>query len=247
MKWTAPQKPAELTEARLIDAILDERFPPGSLLPSERDLAMQLRVTRPTLREALQRLARDGWLEIRQGKATRVKDYWHEGSLGVLSTLAQHRERLPADFIPNLLAVRRAIAPAYARQAVDREADRVVHFLSHGLSLEDNETAYATFDWDLHHSLSISSGNPIFTLILNGFSELYHPMACLYFQSEHARQSSLNFYQKLLDAAHQHDGQSAESITILAMDQSLELWYEIGNPKIQKNPQTGDHPPGGAG
>lgn len=240
MNWTAPQKPAELTEARLIDAILDERFPPGSLLPSERDLSLQLGVTRPTLREALQRLARDGWLEIRQGKATRVKDYWHEGSLGVLGALAQHRERLPADFIPNLLAVRRAIAPAYARQAVERKAERVVSFLSHSLSPEDSETAYATYDWDLHHSLSISSGNPIFTLILNGFSELYHPMAYRYFQSEHTRQSSLNFYQKLLSAAHQRDGQSAESITILAMDQSLELWNEIVNPQIHKNPQTGD-------
>ena len=28
---------------------------------------------RPTLREVLQRMSRDGWLEIRHGKATRVR------------------------------------------------------------------------------------------------------------------------------------------------------------------------------
>ena len=37
-------------------------------LPSERDLADKIGVTRTTLREVLQRLARDGWLTIQHGK-----------------------------------------------------------------------------------------------------------------------------------------------------------------------------------
>jgi GntR family transcriptional regulator, negative regulator for fad regulon and positive regulator of fabA len=57
-------------------------------------------VTRPTLRETLQRLERDGWVEIHQGKPTRVRDYWKEGSLGVLNTLARHPDHLPDNFIP---------------------------------------------------------------------------------------------------------------------------------------------------
>ncbi|XPE41305.1 GntR family transcriptional regulator [Shigella flexneri] len=33
-------------------------------------------VTRTTLREVLQRLARDGWLTIQHGKPTKVNNFW---------------------------------------------------------------------------------------------------------------------------------------------------------------------------
>ncbi|MFZ3080168.1 MAG: GntR family transcriptional regulator, partial [Bellilinea sp.] len=62
MNWELPQKPAEISESRLIDAILTGKFPIDTNLPAERELAVSLGVTRPTLRETLQRLARDGWL-----------------------------------------------------------------------------------------------------------------------------------------------------------------------------------------
>ena len=82
MNWNAPEKPAEFAENRLIQAIISGHFPINSNLPAERELAAQLGVTRPTLREALQRIARDGWIEIRHGKPTRVRNYWQEGNLG---------------------------------------------------------------------------------------------------------------------------------------------------------------------
>jgi len=53
MNWSPPPRPAGLTEQRLLQAILDGEFPPGSTLPSERELSGQLGITRPTLREVL--------------------------------------------------------------------------------------------------------------------------------------------------------------------------------------------------
>ena len=78
MQWDTPAKPAELTEQRIINGILEGIFKINGTLPSERELSSQLGVTRPTLREALQRLSRDGWIEIHQGKPTRIRDYWKE-------------------------------------------------------------------------------------------------------------------------------------------------------------------------
>jgi GntR family negative regulator for fad regulon and positive regulator of fabA len=224
MNWDAPLKPAELTEYRLIEAILDGHFPIDSTLPAERELASQLGVTRPTLREALQRLARDGWVEIRHGRPTRVRDFWREGNLGVLGAIAHHREHTPPDFVPNLLTVRLLLAPSYIRAAIERQPQKIVGLLDEYTDLEDTPQAFAEADWELHQKLTILSGNPVFTLILNGFCALYHSMALIYFAKSEARQHSLTFYHDLREAAVTQDAETAEAVTRAVMHKSLDLW-----------------------
>ena len=224
MNWSSPLKPAELTENRLIDAVLEGHFPIGSHLPPERELAAQLGVTRPTLREALQRLARDGWLDIQHGKPTRVRDYWQEGNLGVLSALARRPEQLPDDFIINLLQIRLLMAPTYTRMAVYSNSKQVLDTLDGHEQLPETPSAFASFDWQLHHNLTLASSNPIFTLILNGFKDLYLPMAEYYFQRKQARANSSHFYAELTKAAAHSDPIAAETITRSVMHDSIRLW-----------------------
>jgi GntR family negative regulator for fad regulon and positive regulator of fabA len=229
MDWTAPLKPAEHTEERLIEAILDGTFPIDSSLPAERELASQLGVTRPTLREALQRLSRDGWIEIHHGKATRVRNYWQEGNLGVLGAIANRSRNLPPDFIANLLFVRLLMAPTYAHLAVERQPAILEALLEKHPHSGNPTEAFAKFDWQLHHQLTISSGNPIFTLILNGFASLYIPMACRYFAVETAQTSSQAFYTSLYSAAQEADPEAAERITRQTMQESLALWQSANS------------------
>lgn len=224
MDWEAPKKPAEYAESRLIDAILDGRFPIDSCLPSERELAALLGVTRPTLREALQRMTRDGWIEIRHGKPTRVRNYWTEGNLGVLSLIAHHYEHIPLDFVSNLLTVRRLLAPAYTRLAIERSPDLIEKMLEQYINLEDRPEVFAQADFELHRQLTIASGNPIFTLILNGFTQLYQEMACVYFASPDARAHSREFYRDLLESIKAGDPFFSEIITQRVMSDSLNLW-----------------------
>ncbi len=228
MLWPRPLRPTELAEARLVEAILAGHFPIGSHLPPERELASNLGVTRPTLREALQRMARDGWIDIRHGLPTRVRDYWHEGSLGVLAAIARHHNHLPPHFVSDLLAVRLALAPAYTRLAVAHTPAQVALQLEPCLSLPEEPDAYAQADWDLHRFLTIASGNPVFTLILNGFEgELYLTLARRYFASAHTRRHSLAFYRDLLRAARAQRADQAEAIARRAMRESLELWQQV--------------------
>ena len=227
MPWTAPLKPAELAESRLVAAIFDGSFPIGSNLPAERDLAAQLGVTRPTLREALQRLGRDGWIEIRHGKPTRVRNYWQEGSLGVLSAIADHQQNLPADFVPNLLQVRCLLAPAYTRLAVERQPQAVSRLLEETLRLNETPQEYTVADWRLHYQLAIASGNPVFTLILNGFRELYVVMGLRYFASPLSRAHSQRFYTALLDCARRADAPAAAALCEQVMRESIDTWQNM--------------------
>lgn len=224
LQWAPLAKPAEAAEQRLVAAILHGQFPIDSHLPGERDLASMLGVTRPTLREALQRMARDGWVDIQHGKPTRVRNFWREGSLGVLAALVQHPEYLPSDFVPQLLQVRELLAPSYTRMAVEREPREVVELMENRPGHDAVPEDFAAFDWLLHQQLTRLSGNPVFTLILNGFQELYPLMAIRYFSSPETRQSSSAYYLALLDSAGAHDAARAEEITRTVMQASLQLW-----------------------
>lgn len=224
--WTAPQRPNAYAEYTLIAAILDGTFPPGTTLPAERSLATELGVTRPTLREAIQRLNRDGWLTVHQGKPTAVNNFWQEGGLNVLNALVQHSEYLPPNFVSQLLEVRLNLAPAYTREAVEHNAAAVTDALSNFETLENTPEAYAAFDWQLHRRLSIASGNPIYTLILNGFRDFYEPFARLYFINSEARTNSLDFYTALATAAKEGDANHAQQICEETMVESIFLWQQ---------------------
>lgn len=219
-----PARPSEHAESALVAAILDGKFPPGSTLPGERALAGQLGVTRPTLREAIQRLARDGWLTVAHGKPTVVNDFWSKGGLNVLGKLVEHQRHLPDDFIPNLLEVRLQLAPAYTRAAVARTPVTVSDFLTAAAGIEDPPEVFARFDWRLHQQLTILSGNPIYTLILNGFSGFYEDVARIYFSRDGARKLSAAFYEDLRRSASDADPVAAEALTRRIMLTSLDVW-----------------------
>ncbi len=224
--WESPLKPTDLTESRLVEAILDGTFPPNHNLPPERDLAQQLGVTRPTLREALQRLSRDGWLEIRQGKPTRVRDYWREGNLLILNAIAVHQANLPKDFVPNLLQIRLLLAPSYTRLAMQNSFKESVRLLETLQQVQDSPEAFTNADLDLHCTLTRLSGNPVFTLILNGFGDLYRKMGLVYFQKQPNRDHSRSFYKKLLSAILSNDPFLVEEVTRRVMEDSINLWSQ---------------------
>lgn len=218
------QRPADLAESRLLDAILDNTYPVGSPLPPERELSSQLGVTRPTLREALQRLARDGWIHIQQGKSTIVNDYWREGNLIMLNALAKDFEKLSPDFITKLLEVRAALAPAYTRAAFQNASAELVDFLEPLTRLPDTAEAYSKADQDLHHQLTVLSANPIYSLIYNGFRQISFQAGLTYFHPKDAREYSKAFYLGLLEDAKKADYLSAEKRAADVTTASLTYW-----------------------
>ncbi len=222
----APSRPAERAEVQLLQAILRGSLAAGEALPPERELAQELGVTRPTLREALARLAREGWVCVRHGKPTLVNDWRREGGLGVLAAVVRLGRELPPGFVRQLLEVRLALAPAYAAAAVARDATAVSRRLGEAGALPDAPEALAAYDWGLHRLLAEASGNLVFPLILNGFTGFYEELARRYFAAPAARQASRRFFAGLRRAAAAGDPEAARRVTRRAMAESLALWGE---------------------
>jgi GntR family negative regulator for fad regulon and positive regulator of fabA len=223
---SAALRPGAHAENELLSALLAGRWAPGEGLPPERELAATLGVTRPTLREVLKKLDRDGFVSVRHGLPTRVNDVWTEGGLNVLAGLAEHGE-IPKGFVKQLLEVREVLAPAYAREAVRHAPASVAAFLSASEALGSGAEEWTAFDWELHHLLAVASGNPVYALILNGFRGLFARMAALYFERPAARAASRAFYGALRAAALAGDAAGAERVTRDVMTRSVGLWRPL--------------------
>ncbi|MGL4826327.1 MAG: fatty acid metabolism transcriptional regulator FadR [Vibrionaceae bacterium] len=114
--------PAAFAEKYIIKSIWNNHFPQGSILPAERELSEQIGVTRTTLREVLQRLARDGWLTIQHGKPTRINDYMNTAGLSILDTLVTLEGEDVHGVLEDLLAARTDISCIYMRHAIKNNA-----------------------------------------------------------------------------------------------------------------------------
>jgi len=226
-----PQSPASYAEQYIIDNIWQDVYPPGAKLPGERDLAQHIGVTRPTLREALQRLARDGWVTIHHGRPTVVNEFWKTGGLNLLLTLSRRQGATTLNLLKQALDVRLVLGPEFIARAIDHDPERVVQQLELLEQLEEGPETYANFDWEYNHCLSVATGNPIFTLIINGLQSLYHLLAIHYFAYPDTRRAAKTHWQKQLAAFRQQDKQAAlannESYTELATQRWLEIAADI--------------------
>ncbi|AEH32840.1 fatty acid metabolism transcriptional regulator FadR [Vibrio anguillarum] len=146
------KSPAGFAEKYIIESIWNGRFAPGSILPAERELSELIGVTRTTLREVLQRLARDGWLTIQHGKPTKVNQFMETSGLHILDTLMTLDAENATSIVEDLLAARTNISPIFMRYAfkVNKEpAERTITNV-----IESCEALLSAKSWDSFMELS---------------------------------------------------------------------------------------------
>lgn len=230
----APFRPTRFAENKILTSILDGTYPAGSNLPGERSLAKQFGVTRPTIREILQRLAKEGWIEIRHGKPTMVNDYWGKGGLGMLRTMANYSGFFPEGFTLNLLEFRLNLLPYCARAATENDPEIFLDHLGRAVELEDDARAYAVYDWKLQVLMVKHCKNVIYPLIWNDFSEVYKRLAYQYFSLAVARESSSAYFKTFLKTV-KNNCKGVEKVTRDAFEESITIWKQV-----RKNKETED-------
>jgi GntR family transcriptional repressor for pyruvate dehydrogenase complex len=109
----------EAVAEQLRDAVLDGRFPAGSKLPPERELAAEFRVNRTSVREAIKVLEGLGLVHVRQGDGVTVRPLV-EASLGVLGPMIFHGGRVDASLMAETGEVLRPLLLELARAAIAR-------------------------------------------------------------------------------------------------------------------------------
>ncbi|BBP80097.1 FadR family transcriptional regulator [Pseudomonas gingeri NCPPB 3146 = LMG 5327] len=155
--------------------ISDEGFGPGDALPSQRDLALQLGVSRASLREALSSLSALGVISVQPGKGVFVQATVEQvPAAGGLSW--PFAAQASAEDIFQLRYALEGFAAGLA--AVTLTADELdtlqdnVDAMRAELRAGDFEAA-ARLDFDFHRRILLASGNQAMAGILSASAELF--------------------------------------------------------------------------
>ncbi|WP_432119569.1 FadR/GntR family transcriptional regulator [Streptomyces sp. bgisy032] len=165
-KGTVTQRAIERIKAMIAEGLLE----PGQRLPTERDLAVQLGISRSSMREAIRALTVLGVLEARHGSGiyvTRLEAGDLLETFGVVADLSRGPR------LVELLEIRRALestatALAAARITDDQLAEVAAH-LAAMHATEDPEEIIA-HDLAFHRVIAVAAGNATLAALLEGLS-----------------------------------------------------------------------------
>ena len=110
---------------QILGDVVGGEFAAGAALPSERRLAEVFGVSRPVIREALQRLAQGGLVEVRQGDVTKVRDFRRHAGPELLPRLLVRGGAVDVAVVRSILEARLHIGPKVAALAAERAGERL--------------------------------------------------------------------------------------------------------------------------
>jgi len=99
--------------AKQIERLILNKLKPGDKLPSERELAEMLRVSRSSIRDAIRGLELMGLVEPRQGAGTIVRELSAESLVNPFANALMRRQEM----VSELLDFRKMLEPPLAARA----------------------------------------------------------------------------------------------------------------------------------
>jgi GntR family transcriptional regulator, transcriptional repressor for pyruvate dehydrogenase complex len=201
---------------QLATDILGGELSPGTELPAERRLAEVLGVSRPAVREALQRLAQAGLIDVRQGDATTVRDYRRTAGPELLPRLLAGDGTPDLEVVRHILEARFALMPDIARRAAQRRsADDLarMHELVGRMEeqLEDLPALQRTAH-ELFSAIVDGSGNVVYRLLFNALEAAYLPAMDALAQIFADELTDPDTHRELVDAIDRGNGAQAAAI-----------------------------------
>jgi GntR family transcriptional repressor for pyruvate dehydrogenase complex len=188
---------------------------PGERLPSERELAERLQVSRPSVREALQSLEMLGFVETRRGGGTYVRDRNADDFIRPLALfLAVEKTSLLEMF-----EVRRTFEASSARLAAERASDEDVARIRAALetmkerfNAQDSEKGEEA-DVEFHYAVAEATRNALLVRLFRTISiEFGRAVAVarrrLYADRENPRKL-VEQHRRIYQAIERHDADAA--------------------------------------
>lgn len=213
-----PRRAANEVIAQVKQRIIAGSLKPGDRLPSEQELAAQLGVSRPTVRESLRALTSMNIVEMRHG----------EGSF--IASLTPQELIEPLDFVLHvddnaifqLFQVRSFIEAGSARLAAEHATETDVEDLrqlvhAYAENIDDLDQC-VQLDLAFHRRIAASSGNPLLGSLLDSLVNLSTASRRRTGSDMKTRKRAARDHQLILQAIADHDADKAQDAMLQHLD-----------------------------
>ncbi len=209
--------PAQIAKA-LRDAILSGELVADDRLPSEADLAERFDVSRPTVREALKRLAAQSLIRTERGAfggafVNRLSYEEAQGQHATTSTLLLSINEIRFDVA---CEARYALETSCTHLACERRSADDLAAMRAEIHRQTqpnlSDEAFCASDVALHRTLVDAAANPILSYQLAGAVEAMQPLMNMITFSARSREQIVGLHTRLTDALEKRDSSDADHL-----------------------------------
>jgi GntR family transcriptional repressor for pyruvate dehydrogenase complex len=210
---------AEQVVAHVRTMIEGRALRPGDRLASERDLALQIGVSRTSVRAGLRWLAAMGVVQARRGAGTFITD----GPPTLVSEPLRLIASLHGLDLAGLWEVRRVLEAGSASLAAERAKPEQIATISDEVtgmySALNDPQVFLDYDLRFHRAVAAAAGNPMLGAIIEAVAELFFEQRRHTIERAHNLQETADMHRKIYQAIRARDVEGARA----AMDEHVRL------------------------
>ncbi|HET6443257.1 MAG TPA: FadR/GntR family transcriptional regulator [candidate division Zixibacteria bacterium] len=220
----------------ITDLIMSGELDEGDRLPSERELAEEMGVSRTVVREAIKLLRAAGLLRVRVGIGSFVTLPSRNILEEPLSRFSTPEKRKIAELIELREAIEPPITALAAKNATSEDISKLELAIEEMQANLNNPHEYIIADNVFHNTLAEATQNSLFQLIVHSIVDLLQESRRLAVSSPGAAKRSSYHHRQILEAVKARDVEGAQVAMIAHMSQ-IKGDIEIGLDRwANKNP-----------
>lgn len=216
---------------RLIQAITSNEFPPGSQMPSERELMAKFGVGRPSIREAMLTLQQMGLIKISHGERARVVKPTIDTIVDQMSSAMIMLMLTNPRGFEELKSARIMLEVGLVRIAAERAGPNDLRYLEDAIkemaNAIGNPSAFVAADLKFHEVIAGISGNSLVAAAVGGIlgwlSRFRREMVAV----KGAEKLTVQEHQAILDAIRDRDPEAAGQAMHRHLSRANELYTHL--------------------
>jgi len=211
LQTVEPQRLYRQIAEQLRSLMVGGEFMPGSRLPAERDLARQLGVSRPSVREALIALEVEGWVEVRTGSGVYVLE--RGGKANGRAVKVPASEWGPLELLRARRVIEGEIAALAATEARRKQVEAIRAAIASMHDDADKGVQPRAGDRAFHTAVAQAAGNVVLSETVQTFWDarrgpLFEKLGA-HFESVPSWRKAIAEHELVYDAIQARDGNAA--------------------------------------